>query len=101
MKEKDNSAGPVMKIFPVSSLENLESIESERGRDLLTLGQVATVDHHTSPIGIPRGNPSKSDLVYLVYNGRLSIRTTFYWKTIVIVTLRDKCGNQRQRKVRC
>ena len=60
-----------------------------------TLEQVATVDYLTSPNGMPRGNHSKSSLVYLVYHGRPSVSIRVYQRAIAIVTLSDKCGNQR------
>ena len=68
---------------------------SARYTAVTTLGQVATVDYLTSPNGIPRGNHGKFGLVYLVYHSRLRVSIRLYWRVIAIVTLSNKCGNQR------
>ena len=54
---------------------------------VMTLGQTATVDHLTSPSGIPRGNHSKSSLVYLGYQGRLRVSIRVPQRAIAMVTV--------------
>jgi len=85
----------ILNYIGILPLRTAHSLLPEGGVGVTTLGQVATVDHLTSPNGIPRGNNSKSGLVYLVYHGRLSITIRVYRRAIAMVILSDKCGNQR------
>jgi len=69
---------------------------AKEGSGVTTLEQVATtVDHLTSQNGIPRGNHSKSSLVYLEYHGRPRVSIGVYRRTIAMVTLSNKYGSQR------
>jgi len=62
---------------------------------ITTLGQVATVDHLTSPNGIPRDSHTNSGVEYLGYHGRLIVSIRVYRQVIPMVTLSHKYGNQR------
>ena len=83
-----------MLIWIVTKSKSEARLVKEGGR-VMTLRQVATVDHLTSPNGIPRGNHTNYGLVYLVYYCRLSVSIRVYRRAIAIVTLSEKCGNQR------